>query len=1052
MALRTEADQLYTRFLAVAQGHRLYAEARQRYQANQWELSKKVLQLPANPKNARARDEALRSLQQLAEDTRKENEPLRKELDARHAAIKRFWEEHPEAVELPLTLSQPMERALENYVPADQKYIQACLNIVEAIPDLKVEQKKLADALAKYCATQLDSEALGYSPMALAWYHFAKGRVHATVRDEAAAEAEFRAVEESLSFSSRHPIERQILKATFVEWIELKFSLERHAEAIAMVELLRAHPVLKEIFKEPAGAKLNLMEARAYVRQPDSGKVEYEQAIRVLSGMIAEGSPASSEAAQALAEVLGNPQARGLRLQVAPREWYAAGHGFYLKADAAHRRYRELQQEGNAGEAKAALAAARAEFSQAIECHRRAVAQARQPGGDPAARLTAEADAWAEIAECYLKSEAFAEAMIACQAFLDTFNSDARAKWLPDATREKGFYGKPDVQRTLARLDQAGGALERARREMLWAYAEHGRRARTNLLPSPVLNEDDKLLKEGRAACESSTCHQTQAQTLLADKQPDKAAAEYAQAVKDLEDAAARFEKVAAASNAYESAVYQAATCCALAERLVAEGRLGARVGPEEARIRAQALARKAQDALQRYANHVASNAAASEELRARRQELGRNLPYWRAWVCYGVKDLEGALRACDEYLQSEPVDTRLRGEAAFLRVRAACEWAAAQTPPQADQVLNGTARAVALLREDAAYRPALSMLAYAWWNAAGKAEKAKLEPARIRACYGRAATFLALQVEANPDATLDEWYRLSAWRLQAGQMRLAADAMQALLGKFDPKGDGQVMKDKDWPAVLQVLYVICRDDDLNRWERCKQDHAALVDFLYETPEGAALKEAPEKRPMDDRYSVDYPKALAQIATIRRNYLNCGTLDPAKGKNGKSWLQLIEEEILFRQRICATRSALVGAALQAAAEWAEAGKPEEAKKYRTMADQQLEKLIELNGPSPDLLLKSAQARIANGDYARALAILGQLEDQFTDPEDDGYIQTKRLISEVHFAMGEYTQAADYPKDLLLLRVDEEWMQKHWPDLREFLEKCYAKGAPRPKTK
>jgi hypothetical protein len=1052
VALRTEADQLYTRFLAVAQGHRLYSEARRQYQANQWELSKKVLQLPANARNAKARDEALRSLQQLAEDTRKENEPLRKELDARHAATKRFWEERPEALELPPALSQPMERALETYVPADQKYIQACLNIVEAIPDLKAEQRKLADALTKYCAAQLDSEVIGYSPMALAWYHFAKGRVHATVRDEAAAEAEFRAVEEILSTSCRHPLERQILKATFAEWIELKFALERHAEVIAMVELLRAHPVLKEVFKEPAGARLNLMEARAYVRQPDSGKVEYEQAIRVLSGMIAEGSPASSEAAQALAEVLGNPQARNLRLQVAPREWYAAGHGFYLKADAAHRRYRELQQEGNAHEAQAVLAVARAEFSRALECHRRAVAQARQPGGDPAARLAVEADAWAEIAECYLKSEAFAEAMIACQAFLDTFSSDARAKWLPDATREKGFYGKPEVKKALARLDQPGGGLERARREMLWAYAEHGRRARTNLLPSPVLNEDDKLLKEGRAACESSTRHQTQAQALLNEKQPEKAAAEYAQAVKDLEDAAARFEKVTAASSAGESAVYQAATCYVLAERLAAEGKLGARVPPQEARTRAQALARKAQDAFQRYADRVAANAATSEEVRVRRRELGRDLPYWRAWIHYGLKDLGATLRACDEYLQVASPDTRRRGEAAFLRVRAACEWAAAQTPPQADPVLHETAQAAAWLKEDAAYRPALSMLAYAWRNTATKAEKAKLEPARIGGYYGQAATFLAVQVEADPGATLDEWYRLAAWRLQASQARLAADALQALLRKFDPQNKNARMDDAQWPAMLGILCSVCRDDDLNRWERGKQDHAALVDFLYETSEGAALKDTPEKRPPHDRYPVDYPKALAQLATIRRNYPNCGTLDPAKGKDGKGWLQLIEEEIVFRQRVLAARSALVDAALRAAAELAEAGKPEEAKKYRAMADRQLEMLIELNGPIPELLLKSARARIANGDYARALKMLEDLRDQFGDPADDRYIEAKRLISEVYYAMGEYAQAADYPEGLLLMRVEDPWMRKHWPDLRGFLEKCYAKGAPRPKTK
>jgi hypothetical protein len=508
VALRAEADRFFSTFLAAGQAHRLYAEARQQARANQWELARKVLDLPAAARNTAVRDEALRGLQQWAEQTRVENEALRRELDARYDVVNRCSER-----EVPARLLQALERALEAYVPQDQKYIQACLSLIECVPDKPAEQKRLAQALAGYCQRQLDAEAIGYSVVALAWYHFAKGKVHAVVKEEKEAEEDFRSVEDLLAGGGRHPLEEQILKATHCEWIRLKVELGQLEPALTMLERLRSLPE-GSVLREHAGRLLQLDVARGLAGQAESGAEECEQAAKILKGLLDQDAAMAPTVLPALAEVTAQARTKGLRLRLAPAVWQAAGRGFQQRANET---YEQLRRAGPAAEQRGPLLARlRTELAPAIECQRAAIREARRAG--TLARLTLEPDAWAEIAHCYLKGENFAEAMIACQSLLDACSPPARARWLPDAEKEKAFYAKPEVRAVLTRLDQPNGLLDAARRQMQWAYAQHGARVTQNLLPRPLVTNEDRILEEGRAACEAATRHQTQAQVLLGEK------------------------------------------------------------------------------------------------------------------------------------------------------------------------------------------------------------------------------------------------------------------------------------------------------------------------------------------------------------------------------------------------------------------------------------------------------------------------------------------------------------------------------------------------------
>ena len=297
----------------------------------------------------------------------------------------------------------------------------------------------------------------------------------------------------------------------------------------------------------------------------------------------------------------------------------------------------------------------------------------------------------------------------------------------------------------------------------------------------------------------------------------------------------------------------------------------------------------------------------------------------------------------------------------------------------------------------------------------------------------------------------LREYARVVYAYREAGQAREAADAAEHLLRTFDPGKKNARVDDAAWPAWYERMKPLLRFDDLNKQDRCRADHLTLLDFLYDTREGLAQEQNPERRPAHDRVSVHYEKALLQIQTIRRNYSDSPTVRPVKPEHvhaGVSWLEAIEVEIEFRRVVLATREALSDLALEAARELApgdEAG----ARHYRKLADEQIQVLLETAVYSDFLRVKCklAQIRMQNKDYEGALKILGEVKTGAEEATSEMYIQASRLIAETYFAMGRYEDAADYPRFLFTAGMRNGW--KPWPQIESFLKACYAQGARRP---
>jgi hypothetical protein len=298
----------------------------------------------------------------------------------------------------------------------------------------------------------------------------------------------------------------------------------------------------------------------------------------------------------------------------------------------------------------------------------------------------------------------------------------------------------------------------------------------------------------------------------------------------------------------------------------------------------------------------------------------------------------------------------------------------------------------------------------------------------------------------------MDDLLRLMQHLREAGRPREAADAVDLVLKTYDPEKKNAHIDDDLWPAAYERMRRIIRYDDWAKWERCKRDHLALLDFLYETPQGEANASHPEKRPENDKYPVSYEKALAQLATIRANYADCATNRPSPGKaeqllEGKSFLQAIEDEIVLRRRLIALRDALIDLALEAAEQALEKDAAS-AVRYRALADEQIHVLMETwFGETPSMKIKSAQIRAANKDYSGAEQMLREVKASEPDTSTEIYVRASRMLSETYFKMKRFEDAAEYPQFLRGLGMRNGWAQ--WPDLEDFLERCYTSGAKRP---
>ena len=57
---------------------------------------------------------------------------------------------------------------------------------------------------------------------------------------------------------------------------------------------------------------------------------------------------------------------------------------------------------------------------------------------------------------------------------------------------------------------------------------------------------------------------------------------------------------------------------------------------------------------------------------------------------------------------------------------------------------------------------------------------------------------------------------------------------------------------------------------------------------------------------------------------------------------------------------------------------------------------------------------------------------------------------QKKLSEVYAALGKWTDAADYPQFLMLtIGTDAPRVKERWPDIGDFLKRCYEHGVKKP---
>jgi hypothetical protein len=236
---------------------------------------------------------------------------------------------------------------------------------------------------------------------------------------------------------------------------------------------------------------------------------------------------------------------------------------------------------------------------------------------------------------------------------------------------------------------------------------------------------------------------------------------------------------------------------------------------------------------------------------------------------------------------------------------------------------------------------------------------------------------------------------------------------------------------------------------DMAAWERCKQDHTTLVDYMYDTAEGAQLPPNDPKRPATDKYNKDLEKAAAQLETIKRNYPDCPTFKASATKDGKPFLTVIGDEIDFQRKIRATRDLLSRLAMDLADELQKQGQDAQAAEYRAIIRKQIQWLINQEGESLPGSLKMADLLIMDKKYDEAAGILYEVKTK-SNPDSDIYFDASKRLSEVFALQGKWGEAAEYPSFVATqLRFDSKLVKERWPAMEAFLEDCFAHGVPRP---
>ena len=943
---------------------------------------------------------------------------------------------HPDrtAKDVPRVIMDPLQKTFEIWIPADKRFVISASEQLEALADSDAKKKALADALIKWCESRREEEALLDFPFHAHWFAYMQGRTCAAIGDAPGARKVWSEIveDDSLNDETRKqllPIRKWIIR----DLVALEMKAKHYEKVVEILDAMLESKEYSDLLREDLGKHLLITYAQALSLQAEP---DYEKAIHTLQKAIdaepqqAERTQWSARFAAAVAETAARAQTASAALRLTAPEWHSAAFGDFVQG----------------------------ENERAIGNYRRAIAQSRHAKTPLPVRMAVEPRCWMEMGYCYLRLKQYFEAVIAFQALRENYSAAARERWvdpLLKAAPRKDLLTKA-LQEPLKNLEPL---LERSSLSLKFAFAEN-RRIHPNaaIQGMPPLEIDpgkenslsgdlrfDAAFAELALALAMTKESRTQTNAAMRSESASQAAAKFI-------SAAEKFSKIDSASKAYEAALYQAGSALSQAQSLWAAGKIAAKSAAERDEA-SRKLATQALEAFQKYEALTAGKIAATDDV-ARRQQREGPLLLSRAALFAALADWEKSATAADAYLlwEQRASQTQSFADAALLhKFRALIELAASKPSPQCDPFLADAESALIqrqkLKPDDAeTFAFMLHALARRYTIAAAQAERLAQNPDAVRAYHLKLADLQQGFIAAQSAPTLADFSSLIYQLEKSGDKRRTTDAAKRMLESLDPNGLGVRIPDspEPWQELLQKMTRVIKYADLAKWDRCKADHKTLIDYLYDTTSAAALPENDARRPDFDRFNLNLEKALTQLETIKKNFADCQTLDPRQGENGNALLAIVEDEIDFRRKITAARELLVSRALDVAAEFSAKNKPAEARAYRELANTHL-KIILTAEDTPQRRLQAIELDMADGKFDDARQ---QLTDLLPVVPENSVLafDIQKKLSEVHAALGKWSDAADFPQFLILtIGDDAPRVKDRWPDIRDFLQRCYDHG-------
>jgi hypothetical protein len=1102
-ALLDEAEVLYKEVLAGPKTFKHYAVAEKDAStitsARATTMIKAADELKkSNPSEARKmRDEAIATIGKIADGYKAvvdEKYPKFKAVYDKYVA----WrdKENPNGDKpIPKEIMAPLGTTFDDWLLADKRYVATKVEQLECYDDGDGAKKKVGEELVKLVKTRAEDQIFWDFPVIVAWYNYMLGRTFAAVQDEAkAAEAWNEAL--LVDMNEMGPDQKKAMftlkKLILHNLVKMKMRAKKYADVEGIIVEALTEPSLRTLFDEDSGKELLIDYAKALTLPSDATGAEYEKAIKKLREYIAKETKGgaqtrwANEFSRTIAELLEEAKQNkpNARPKLTASEWYDAARGFFLMGQNEYQKFTDLEKDKDP-KANDQFEVAYGEYQNAVDYYRRAVAEARNPKTELPTRINIEPKAWFEMGLCYLKMKHYYEAIVVYQAMRESYLPEKRKSWLPEMSKGPMQKYAKIVGDLLTELDKPkDGLVYKSGQNVLFALdknttVHNNPKDSWNPRLKPMIQGDDSGIRGENEIADVD--YQAAKNDMVLAKQLSDAAREaaksdeklaldtYAQSAAKYLASGDRFGKVKSESKGYELALYQSGSAFTMAQALYVTGKVAG--APKELQDKSKELGLKAIQAFDKYDDFTTKNKAEKEEDQSRRDKLAGAILLARNALHSGAGEWEKVVATSEQYLNWETQQKDLQKSSADVallnKFRAQIELASVNLSPACDPYLAAAEKTMRGWRkmkagDNKTFVFMLNALSRRNNIAAFQVDKFIKEGKKefnaemIDKYENAVANYQSERVSMiekadNEDPTLDDYTRLVYLFNKTRRDRQCADTAKKLLEIFDKENKSSKIPDdpKVWQEKLQKVQSIIKYNDLAKWDRCKKDHAVLVDYMYDTREGITASK-PEQRPEFDKFNVDMDKARNQIDTIKKNYPDCQSLDSKLGEGGKSLLGIIEDEVDFRRKILATRELLFDKAMKVAASL-EKDNPDEAKHYKEAAFGQIDILTALKGETPDLLTMKSNIAISIGNFTEALATLNQV--RFEAPEGSAvYFNAAKKISEVHAMQKKWVEAAEYPEFLALtIGFDAPIVKDRWPDMKDFLRDCYINGAPAPKA-